>query len=154
MHGDHVRQQDPGAGVASLVVEKSNECANLPTPGSALLGLAVAFGVAIAAVDNFALEGEVSPIVVVGMLFAATAIVGVLSPQRAWLAALAVWVWLPLAHLVKHVLGIRDTLRPNTYASIAALGVFAVIVALIGMACGIVAKRLIARYRSVSPMGA
>ena len=49
----------------------------------ALLGIAVFLGLAVAAVDNFAFGGEVSPIVVVGMLLVATAIVGVLGGRRA-----------------------------------------------------------------------
>ncbi len=115
-----------------------------------ILGLAIAFGVAIAAVDNLALAGEVSPVVVVGMLLVATAIVGMLGSQRPWLPALAVWVWIPLAHLVKHVLGMRDTLQPNTYASITMLAAFSLIVALVGMACGGLIRRLLAGRATAS----
>ena len=122
-------------------------------PRSVLVGIAVALGLAIAAVDNFALEGEVSPAVVVGMLLAAAAIVGALGSRRVWLTALAIWFWIPLAHLVKHVLGMRDTLQPNTYPSIAMLGVFSLIVALVGTACGIFARRLVTG-RVTSPKGA
>ncbi len=122
----------------------------VPPARTVVIGLAIAFGVAIAAVDNLALAGEVSPVVVVGMLLVATAIVGILSPRRAWLPALAVWVWVPLAHLVKHVLGLPDTLHPNTYASITMLGAFSLIVALIGMACGGLVRRLLAGRATAS----
>ena len=122
--------------------------------GPMLLGIALVLGAAIAAVDNFALDGEVSPIAVVGMLFAATAIAGVLGSRRAWLAAVAVWVWVPLAHLVKHVLGMRDTLHPNTYASIAMLGGFTLVVALAGTACGVLIGRLFAGGTDVSAKSA
>jgi hypothetical protein len=47
------------------------------------LGIGLAAGIAIAAVDNFAFEGEVSPIIIVALLLAAftlvVAIVGTLS---------------------------------------------------------------------------
>ena len=107
----------------------------------ALLGIAVFLGLTIAAVDNFAFGGEVSPIVVVGMLLVATAIVGVLGGRRAWWAALVVWVCVPLAHVLKHSFGIPDTLQPNTYASIAKLAVFTLVVALIGTTSGVLASR-------------
>ena len=109
-----------------------------------LLGVAVALGVTIAAVDNFALGGEVSPIIIVVMLFGATALVGVLGSQRAWVAALAVWTWVPLAHLAKHVLSMPDTLRPNTYTSILMLGAFSLAVAAVGTGCGVLARKLVA----------
>lgn len=51
---------------------------------------------------------------------------------------------MPLAHVVKHLLGLPDTLHPNTYASITMLGAFSLIVALIGMACGGLVRRLLA----------
>lgn len=122
--------------------------------GSVVLGIAVVLGVVIAAVDNVAIEGEVSPIVIVGMLLVATAIVGMLGARRAWLAALAVWVWVPLAHVVKHVLGMHDTLHPNTYVSIMMLGVFTLVVALVGTALGVLARRLITGHGDVSPKSA
>ena len=102
---------------------------------------AVALGVTTAAVDNIALEGEASPILVVALLFGATAMLGALAPRRAWVTALAVSVWVPLAHLVKHVLGMPDTLHPDTYASILLLGVVSLVVAGVGTGCGVLARR-------------
>ena len=80
------------------------------------VGLGV--GIAIACVDSFAFGGEVSPIVIVALLIASTATFGGIWGRGGWPAAPAAWMCVPLAHLVKHVLGLPDTLQPNTYPSI------------------------------------
>jgi hypothetical protein len=107
-----------------------------------LLGVAVVAGAAIAAVDNFACKGEVSPIVIVVLLFATTASLGVIGGRRGWTAALVVWAWVPSVHLVKHVLGLPDSLHPNTYASILMLALFSLAVAALGTGCGVLARGL------------
>ena len=100
-----------------------------------------AVGLAIACVDNFAFNGEVSPIVIVAMLFAGTATAGVVWGRHAWLAAAGMWLWIPLVHLVKHVLKLPDTMHPNTYVSIMLLAAFTLVIASIGTGCGILVHR-------------
>lgn len=114
----------------------------VPITSQGLVAIGTAAGLAIAAVDNFAFGGEVSPIVIVAMLFGATAIAGGLFMWRGWLVAACVWVCLPLAHLVKHLLGVPDTLNPNTYASIIMLAAFSFLVAAIGVGVGILLRRI------------
>jgi hypothetical protein len=97
----------------------------------------LAAGAVIAYADNVAFEGEVSPVVIVGMLVAATATAGVIWGRSAWNTAVAAWVWIPMAHVVKHLLGFSDTLHPNTYASILLLAAFTLAVAALGLAAGV-----------------
>lgn len=52
-------------------------------------------GAAIAAVDNFAFGGEVSPIVIVGMLLILVGTAGIIWGIRAIPVALIIWLWLP-----------------------------------------------------------
>jgi hypothetical protein len=105
----------------------------------------LAAGIAVAGVDNFAFEGEVSPIVIVVMLLAAaTTAVGIWG-RRCWITAAGVWMCLPLAHVVKHVLGLPDTLHPNTYASIAMLAAFTFVVTLLGTGAGMLIHRGVTR---------
>ncbi len=108
----------------------------------ALAGVGFAAGAAIAAVDNFAFGGEVSPIVIVAMLLAATATAGLIWDRRGWIAAAAAWICVPLAHLIKHALGLPDTMQPNTYTSILMLAAFTLAVATIGTGCGVLLRRL------------
>jgi hypothetical protein len=108
------------------------------------LSLGLGAGAAIAAVDNVLFEGEVSPIVVIGLLLAATAAAGTAWGQRGWVAAIAAWIWVPSAHLAKHILGLPDTLHPNTYASILMLATFSLAVAVVGTGCGLLVRRLAA----------
>ena len=82
-------------------------------------------GAAIAAVDNFAFGGEISPIFIVGMLLLAAGAAGAIWGPRGVITSAIIWVWLPAAHLVKHVLRLPDTIQPNTYASILELGISA-----------------------------
>src|SRR5262245_2575807 len=105
------------------------------------ISVGLAAGFAIAYVDNFAFEGEVSPIVIVGMLLAAAATAGGIWGRKSWLTAVTAWMCVPLVHLVKHVLGLPDTLHPNTYTSILMLAGFTFIVTTIGTGAGILIHR-------------
>ena len=108
--------------------------------------LAIGFGAgaAIAYVDCCAFEGEVSPIFVVAFLLTATGISGAIWGRSAWVAVAVMWAWLPLAHVVKHVFGLPDTLHPNTYMSILYLATFTLVVATGGTTCGVLARRIAA----------
>jgi len=100
------------------------------------LGIGLAAGIAIAAVDNFAFEGEVSPTVIVALLLAATATLGAIWGRGGRIAAVGTWACIPLAHVIKHVLGLPDTLHPNTYVSILYLAAFTLVVAIVGTLSG------------------
>lgn len=85
---------------------------NMPS-GWLRAGIAILVGCGIAAVDNFVSGGEVSPIVMVGLLVVSCAVAGVVWGVRATLATVLIWIWLPMAHVIKHMLGLPDTL-PRT----------------------------------------
>jgi len=93
-------------------------------------------GLVIVWVDHVPSAGEVSPIVVVGLLLAVTTTFGGLWGSRAWPASATAWVSVPLAHVVKHVLGLPDTLHPNTWPSILMLAGFTLLVAGLGSGVG------------------
>jgi hypothetical protein len=111
---------------------------NLPTQ----LGVGLVAGAAIVYVDNYTFDGEVSPIIIVALLLAATAIAGAMWGRSGWRAAAVTWACVPLAHVVKHVLDLPDTLHPNTYTSILYLAVFTLVVAASGTGCGVLVRRL------------
>ncbi len=100
------------------------------------LGVGLAAGVIIMYVDNFAFAGEVSPIIIVAMLLVTSAAAGITWGRRGWIAAAATWACVPLAHLIKHVFGLPDTLQPNTYTSIMMLALFTLLVTAVGFGCG------------------
>jgi hypothetical protein len=60
---------------------------------------------------------------------------------------LVIWASVPLAHVIKHVLGLPDTLHQNTYTSILYLAAFTLSVATLGAACGMLARRLVQKGR-------
>ena len=99
-------------------------------------------GAAIVYVDNCAFGGEVSPIIIVGLLLAATVMAGAVWGRSGWIAAAVTWACIPFAHVVKHVLGLPDTLHPNTYTSILYLALFTLMSGTIGTGCGLLARRL------------
>jgi hypothetical protein len=107
-----------------------------------LLGIGFVIGTVIAAVDNLAFHGEASPIIIVAMLLATTSLLGWIFGWRGWPASAMVWVCVPLTHLIKHILGLPDTLHPNTYASILMLAVFTFVIAAFGSSCGFILHRL------------
>jgi len=108
------------------------------------LGVGLLAGSVIVYVDHFAFEGEVSPIIIVALLLTATAMATGSWGRRGWVAVGVVWAGVPLAHLVKHVLGLPDTLHPNTYTSILYLAAFTLVVATFGAGAGLLARRLLA----------
>ena len=118
------------------------------------LGIGLVAGALIAAVDNVLFEGEVSPIVIVAMLLAATGTAAALWGWRGWLVAVATWAWVPGTHLAKRVLGLPDTLHPNTYASILMLAGFTFAVAVLGTGCGLFIRRLAAGGQKPAEPGA
>jgi hypothetical protein len=94
-------------------------------------------------VDNIAFNGEVSPIVVIAMLLAATITAGFLREKLGLATAVAVWICVPGVHLTKRILGLPDTLHPNTYTSILMLAVFSLAVVAAGTGCGLLIRRLV-----------
>ncbi len=105
------------------------------------LAFGLVAGAAIATVDNFAFGGEVSPIVIVGMLLIAVGSLAIVWGKRASLVAVIIWIWLPGAHLVMHAFGLPDTIHPNTYSSIVKLGLFSFAIAAIAMGIGLMLRR-------------
>jgi hypothetical protein len=110
---------------------------------AALLGLVCVAGVSISAVDNFLFGGEVTPILPVLLLLFGAIGVGCLRGTGKWFAIVLLWVWLPMAHVLKHMFDVRDTLQPNTYDSIAILAAFTLAVALSGLVIGIGLRRVL-----------
>ena len=102
-------------------------------------------GIGISAVDNLAFQGEVSPIVIVALLFAATATMAASWGRRGLLPCIAAWIWLPAAHIAKHVLGLPDTLHPNTYKSVLFLALFTFAITCIGFLVGLLFHKLAPR---------
>ena len=107
------------------------------------IGVGLIVGATIAAVDNFAFNGEVSPIVVVIMLLAATITAGFLRERLGWATAVAVWIWVPGVHFAKRILDLPDTLHPNTYTSILILAAFSLAVTAVGTGCGLIIRHLV-----------
>jgi len=105
-----------------------------------LIGLIA--GAIIVFIDNFAFRGEVSPIVIVIMLLISTITVGAIWKWHAWVAAVTVWICVPMTHVVKHLLGMPDTLHPNTYTSILMLAVFTFVISAIGFLFGALINRI------------
>jgi hypothetical protein len=99
-------------------------------------------GSVIVFIDNFEFQGEVSPIVIVIMLLGATITVGAIWKWQAWIAAVTVWVCVPMVHVVKHLMGLPDTLHPNTYTSILMLAVFTFVISAIGFLFGTLINRI------------
>ena len=111
---------------------------------SACSGIAIGAlaGATIAAVDNLAFGGEVRPIVIVGMVLIFSSAAGTLWGSRAAVPVTIAWAFLPVVHLVKHVLAMPDTIHPNTYASILKLGAFSFAISAIGLGFGLALHRV------------
>ncbi len=116
---------------------------NIRTRSALLIGIGFIAGLAIAGVDNYAFEGEVSPIVIVALLFFTSATFGAIFGRKGCLASVPAWVCIPLIHLVKHLLNLPDTINPNTYGSIIKLAIFTFVIVSIGFGIGIFFNRFI-----------
>jgi len=118
------------------------------SPWPVHVGVGLAAGAGIMSVDNFAFQGEISPVVIVAMLFAATGAAALFWGWRGWVTAFVTWACVPTAHLGKHLLALPDTLHPNTYASILKLAAFSLVVATAGFGFGVLLRR-----RTAGPAG-
>ena len=114
------------------MINPKNNIAKLP--GRIACGLVI--GAFIAFIDNVAFEGEVSPIVIVALLFVTAAAAGFLWGWQGWNVASTAWICVPLTHLVKHMLGLPDSIHPNTYNSIFMLALFTLLITAIGLTGG------------------
>lgn len=76
------------------------------------------------------------------MLLAVTAMAAAIWGGRGWAPGGVAWAGVPLAHLVKHALGLPDTLHPNTYTSVLYLAAFTLLVATVGGGFGLLVRRL------------
>ena len=79
--------------------------------------------------------------VIVALVLAATGIAPAIWGWRGWVTAAAVWAGLPLAHLVKHIFDLPDTLQPSTYTSITCLAAFSLVGATAGKGFGMLVRR-------------
>jgi hypothetical protein len=104
-------------------------------------------GATIAYVDNFLFQGEVSPIVIVILLLVAAVSIGITWKWRAVIAIALMWLWLPMAHVAKKVLGLPDTLHPNTYTSILLYAIFTFVISAIGFLLGLFARKIVKSAR-------
>jgi len=100
-------------------------------------------GAAISAVDNFTFDGEISPIVIVGMLLLVAGTLATIWGTRALTAAVLAWTWLPSAHVLKHAFGLPDTMHPNTYSSILALAAFSLVITAVRFGLGLMLGRVL-----------
>jgi len=121
---------------------------NMQTSSFLRLGIGLLAGTAIAATDNLAFGGEVSPIVIVAIVVIFASAAGTVWGSRAILPITMAWVFLPVVHLVKHVFSMPDTIHPNTYASIVKLGVFSFAISAVGLGFGLACYRLRRRHSS------
>lgn len=103
--------------------------------------IGIVAGVTISIIDNYAFEGEVSPIVIVLLLLAASGFAGLLYSWRGWFSVFVMWMFVPAAHLIKYVLGLPDTLHPNTLNSILKLAIFTLVVVTIGISGGVLLRK-------------
>ena len=124
---------------------KHNSRINKTSPRHRLLlqlTVGLLIGAGLVYLDGYAFGGETSPIVTIGCLLVATAGLSLTWGTGAWVAASIAWVLLPLGHVVKRVLGIPDTIQPNTYISIAGLAAVTLVAAIVGGGVGLLTRRL------------
>ncbi len=94
-------------------------------------------GVGIAAVEAWAAGGHISPVVIVALLLASSGAIGAVWSWRGWPGAVsAAAAPMPLMHMTKHLLGLPDTIQPNTLDTIVMMALFALAVAGAGLAGG------------------
>lgn len=113
----------------------------VPMKWSARFGLGLVAGLVMVFVDDFAFNGEVSPVVIVAMLVAIAATAAGIWGRHGWITTGGAWMLVPLAHLIKHVLSLPDTLHPNTYASILMLAAFTLAITALGTGVGMLMHR-------------
>ena len=101
-------------------------------------------GLGIAAVDAWARGGPINPVVIVALLLASSGAIGAVWGWRGWPGTLAAAAPMPLMHMAKHLLGLPDTIQPNTLDAIGMMALFALAVAGAGLAGGALLGEVVA----------
>jgi hypothetical protein len=98
----------------------------------AFSALAVALGLLVAWFDVAAPFGDDTEKGTIFLWLGSCGGLGVLQPRRPWRWALLVGPWVAVAHLVRHALGLPDSVHPNTYTTILLLVPVSLAVCLLG----------------------
>ncbi len=107
--------------------------------------IASGLGLLIAALDTAAPFGDDSSKLTILLWLMAGGSLGFVMPSRPWRWAMLVGPWLPLTHLLAHVLGLPDSIHPNTYATILTLVPVSLAVCSVGAYGGALTRRLLAQ---------
>lgn len=107
-----------------------------------LFATGIAAGTIIAMVDNLVLSGVITPFIIAAMLLAAAGTSGIIWRWQGWIVAVGIWICDPLVHLSKHLLGLPDTLSPNTYMSILLLTLFMFVISFFGLSFGVLVRKI------------
>lgn len=109
-----------------------------------ILTIATGFlaGIIIVLVDNFAVDGEISPVVIVILLLVVSASAGIIWDTAGWITAAITWVFLPSAHLIRLFFSLPDILHPAANGSILKLAIFSMIITAAGTVTGILIRRM------------
>jgi hypothetical protein len=102
---------------------------------------AIVIGLFISALDNCAFGGEISPVIVIMLLFLFCAGMAFIVNTYAYLISIIIWIFLPLVHFINHLLGFTDSIQPNTYQSIFLLALVTFAVSQIGFVVGRIIRK-------------
>jgi len=113
----------------------------MPMRWPARFGIGLVAGLVMVYVDDFAFNGEVSPLVIVAMLVVIASTAAGIWGRHGRIAACGAWMLVPLAHRISHILSLPDTSHPNTYASILMLAAFTLAITALGTGVGMLIHR-------------
>jgi len=104
---------------------------------------AIVIGLFISALDNYAFEGEISPIFIIMLLFLFSSGMALIINTEAYILSIIIWVFLPAVHFIKHLLGLSDSIQPNTYESILLLALVTFAVSQVGFMVGCTIRKTV-----------
>jgi hypothetical protein len=98
--------------------------------------VAIVLGLLTAWADVAAPFGDDSEKLTLLLWLLSCGVLGLLQPRRAWRWALLVGPWVPLVHFLLHAFGFRDSINPNSYATILLLVPLSLVVCLLAAYAG------------------
>jgi hypothetical protein len=104
-------------------------------------------GLFISALDNFLLDCEIKPMVMVFLFILSSSLWGIINFKRAWISALSVWIPIHVIRLVKNIFYSSAEINPENKNSYYLFAAISLLLCLLAAYASVIARRISLRAK-------